>query len=115
MTEFVHVGSHADTLAGSEEDGIPSRDIGPGDIVGEHELTEADHYLIEEGRLVDAESFDGSQSNEPGTGEAQSSEPLTGEALKKRASDLDIQGRSDMNADELRQAIADAEAQGGEV
>lgn len=105
MTEFVHVGSHADTLAGSEEDDIPSRDIGPGDIVGEHELTEADHYLIEEGRLVDVDTIGGSQSNEP----------LTGEALKKRASDLDIQGRSDMNADELRQAIADAEAQGGEV
>lgn len=35
---------------------------------------------------------------------------LKGEALDKRAAELDIEGRSDMSADEKRQAIAEAEA-----
>jgi hypothetical protein len=39
---------------------------------------------------------------------------LTGDALKKRAADLDIDGRTQMNADELRAAVALAEnAQAG--
>lgn len=38
------------------------------------------------------------------------SEELTGEALTERARELDIHGRSNMNADELRAAIAEAEA-----
>jgi len=42
-------------------------------------------------------------------------EELTGEALRDRAAELDIKGRSKMNADELRDAIAEAEAEGEEV
>lgn len=34
---------------------------------------------------------------------------LKGDALKERAAELDIEGRSDMKADELRAAIAKAE------
>lgn len=36
-------------------------------------------------------------------------EPLAGEALKERASELEIQGRSSMKADELREAVAEEE------
>jgi hypothetical protein len=36
---------------------------------------------------------------------------LTGDELKERAAELDIKGRSAMNADELRAAIAQAEAE----
>jgi hypothetical protein len=39
---------------------------------------------------------------------AQPDAPLAGEALKTRAAELDIPGRSGMNADELRAAIAEA-------
>lgn len=38
------------------------------------------------------------------------SEHLTGDALRERAIELDIEGRSAMTADELRAAIEDAEA-----
>jgi hypothetical protein len=37
---------------------------------------------------------------------------LTGEQLKERARELNIEGRSEMNADQLRSAIADAEGGG---
>lgn len=39
-----------------------------------------------------------------------SGEELTGDALAERARDLDIKGRSSMDADELRAAIAETEA-----
>jgi hypothetical protein len=42
---------------------------------------------------------------------APSGEELTGDALQARASELDIKGRSKMDADELRAAIAQAEQQ----
>lgn len=37
---------------------------------------------------------------------------LAGDALRERASELDIPGRSRMNADQLREAIAEREASG---
>lgn len=42
---------------------------------------------------------------------------LQGEALEERARELDIEGRSEMSADELRSAVADAEGSydGGDV
>jgi hypothetical protein len=43
---------------------------------------------------------------------AGSTDKLTGDALKQRAQDLDIQGRGEMSADELRQAVAEAEGAG---
>jgi hypothetical protein len=40
---------------------------------------------------------------------AAETEELTGQALKDRAAELDIEGRSEMKADELRKAVAEAE------
>lgn len=54
--------------------------------------------LLKEGRIIRVPEAD---APEP--------EKLTGDALQRRAQDLDIQGRSDMSADQLRAAIADAE------
>lgn len=39
-------------------------------------------------------------------------EELKGDALHERAAELEIEGRSDMSADELRAAIAEAEGNG---
>jgi hypothetical protein len=50
-----------------------------------------------------------SQPGDPSAG-ADTGEVLTGDALKARAAELDIDGRSQMTADELRAAIAEAEA-----
>jgi hypothetical protein len=41
------------------------------------------------------------------------SEELKGEELKQRAKDLEIEGRSDLSADELRDAVAKAEVTDG--
>lgn len=38
---------------------------------------------------------------------------LSGEALDKRAAELNVEGRSDMTADEKREAVAKAEGSGG--
>ncbi len=91
MTEYVHVGSHADVLASG-------RHIGPGERVQGTELGEEDQHLLDTGRLLTVDSFTGGNSNEPIT--------ETGPSLKERAAQLGIEGRSKMNADELRQAIA---------
>jgi hypothetical protein len=76
-------------------------------LVSPHELTTLEHdddverarYLQSQGapiEVVDADS------------------ELAGDDLKKRAADLNIEGRSSMNADELRAAVALAEnAQAG--
>lgn len=40
---------------------------------------------------------------------ASEEEPLKGEALKERAAELDVSGRSSMTADELREAVAEEE------
>lgn len=89
MTEFVHVGAHADVLASG-------RVIGPGERCTDRDLDPEDQHIVEEGRLVEVEAFDGGNRNEV----------LTGDELKGRASELDIPGRSSMSADELRSAIA---------
>jgi hypothetical protein len=65
--------------------------------------------------LVDAYQAAGGEAA-PDASEAvqqpDSQEPeLTGDQLKERAAELDIKGRSAMNADELRAAIAQAEAE----
>lgn len=84
--EFVHVGSHAENL----ESGAL---IGPGDRVKPDELGDGDAWLIDEGVLRDVDSFGGETV-------------VAGDALRKRAGDLEIEGRSKMSADELRDAIA---------
>lgn len=90
-TEYVHVGAHADILASG-------RSIGPSDRVPESELTEEDQHLLDEGRLVDVASF------EP-------TEAQTHAQLRARASELEIDGRSKLSDDELREAIAKHEAE----
>lgn len=47
----------------------------------------------------------------PEAGQTGDTEDLAGQALKDRAAELEIEGRSQMNADELRAAIAEKEAQ----
>lgn len=53
MTEFVHVGSHADVLASG-------RSIGPGDRVTAKslDLDGEDQHLVDGGTLVDVAEFD---------------------------------------------------------
>lgn len=46
---------------------------------------------------------------------AEDQEDLKGDALKERAAELDIEGRSSMNADELREAIAESEGNEGQT
>lgn len=92
MTTFVHVGSHADRLASGAL-------IVPGDRIDHGDLHAEDQHIVDEGRLVDLSSFDGEGNL------------LTGEQLRKRAGELEIEGRSAMSADDLRAAIAEREAQ----
>jgi hypothetical protein len=93
MTEYVHVGSHADVLSSG-------RPVGPGqrltdkdlDLPGKDNPGE-DQHLLDEGRIVSLDSFGGS---------------LSVEEAKAKASELNIEGRSKMSADELRAAVAQA-------
>lgn len=68
----------------------------------------ADHKvdrLLAGGLFVHADASDGDEVDES------TDEPkLTGKALDDRAAELDIEGRSDMTADEKRAAIAAAES-----
>jgi hypothetical protein len=93
-TEYRLVGSHPEDLA----DG---RTIAVDDVVS-LSTEEAGHphnkRLIDDGVLL---SLDGSSE----------SEVLTGKALDDRAKELGIEGRSNLGADELRKAVAEAEAQ----
>lgn len=57
MTEFVHVGRHADILQSG-------RGIAPGERVQAVDLGPEDQYLVEDGILADIKSFDG-PSNSP--------------------------------------------------
>lgn len=101
-TTYVLVRDHAEILASGAS-------IGPGDRVTTADLGDDDAYLVEEGALVDVAQF------EPTAEERKAAEASAGEALMQRARDLNIDGRSKMSADELRQAVADAEAAGGEA
>lgn len=98
MSDLIHVGDHAVTIANT------GRDIGPGDTVSPDELGPEDQYLVDDGVLGHV-TEDG-PSNEPTT--------LTGDTLKERAAELKIEGRAKMNADQLREAIAAAESKGGD-
>lgn len=92
MTEYVHVGSHADVLASG-------RVVGPGERLTHDDLDAEDQHVVEEGRLVNVESFEKGASNEV----------LSLEEAKSRAAELNIEGRSKMSADQLRTAIAEHE------
>lgn len=56
MTEYVHVGRHADILSSC-------RHLAPGDRVSDADLGDEDRWLIDEGRLVDTASFGDGPSN----------------------------------------------------
>jgi hypothetical protein len=85
---------HAETLANG-------RTIAPGEPFYRADLDpEADARLIEEGLLIDA---------------IVTPAPLEGDALQDRAKALGVAGRTKMTADELREAVALAEAGSGET
>lgn len=99
MTEYVHVGPHADVLASG-------RPVGPGERLThtDLDLTQDDHrgedqHLVDEGRLVDVRDFGGPSNT-----------VLAGDDLQARARELEIEGRSKMSAEELRAAIVTAES-----
>lgn len=86
--------SHAEYLASGQP-------LAPGEKVALTTEEVGDPHnqrLIEEGALISLSGDD--------TG-------LTGDELQKKAKDLNIEGRSKMDADQLRQAIAEAERDNG--
>jgi hypothetical protein len=90
---------HAETLANG-------RTIAPGEPFDRADLTPAsedgpgDSRLTEEGLIIDAQVTPA---------------PLEGDALQSRAKALGVTGRAKMTADELREAVALAEATSGET
>jgi hypothetical protein len=87
LTEFKFVGLHPEDLS----DG---RIVAAGDVVELDPNHPHNKRMVDEGLLLPTAGDDG---------------VLRGEALQRRAAELDIEGRSGMTADELRQAIADQE------
>jgi hypothetical protein len=88
-SQYLFAGDHPEPLASGRTllpgDTVPADAVNPDDA--------HDRYLLDEGRLRPVED----------------AEPLTGDALKQRAAELDIDGRSQMNAAQLRDAVAQAE------
>jgi hypothetical protein len=82
---YLYVDDHGDTLAGGLR-------VNNGDEVPASQVTDADQWLIDDGKLVSL-----------------TPPQLTGDALTARAGELDIEGRSAMNAKQLRAAVARAE------
>lgn len=66
--------------------------------------------LVREAEASKQEAKAAAVADEPTTGDNAGEPELTGDALAERARELDIKGRSQMDADELRAAIAAAEA-----
>lgn len=89
--EYAHVGVHPIVVTSGHAHA-------PGDRVLGSELDTQDDYLIDEGVIVPV--VDGPPAD------------LAGDELQERARELDIKGRTKMGADELRAAIAAAEAGG---
>jgi hypothetical protein len=90
VTDHIYLGRVADTLA----DGRP---LGFGDEVSlDQDAENANQHLIDAGVLAPRPVPAG--------------DVLTGDALKARAAELEIEGRSAMNAEQLRAAIAAAES-----
>lgn len=96
MKEYRFIGSHAEELDGG-------RPIAPGDYTGPIEANADENpknaALVEEGLLIEATAP-----------EPDSDPQLTGSELQKAAAELDIKDRTKMSADELRAAVANAQA-----
>lgn len=104
MKEFRYVGTHVGDLEGG-------RQVEPGEFTGPIDPEAPQNAsLISEELLL--EVADGTYKEVTGEDppEPVSDPILKGEALDERARELDIEGRSSMTADELRSAIAAAEA-----
>lgn len=74
--------------------------IAPGEPFERSLLTDADQRLTDEGLLIDAQI-------------TPTEEPMS--VVRQRAQQFDIDGRSKMSPDELREAVALAEAQQGQA
>lgn len=101
-TEYVHVGAHADLLASG-------RLVTNGERVTDADLHLAhaeqrgeDQHLLEEGHLRPMSDFAGAKGP-------------SHKELQARAAELEIEGRSKLSADELREAIANREAEEGHL
>lgn len=89
------VSDHVEDLA----DGLS---VAPGEIAYEVDTTEPHNTrLLDEGRIIRVNEAD-----------VPDPPKLEGRALNQRAQELDIEGRSDMSADQLRDAIAEKEKEG---
>lgn len=94
MSRLRFVGDHVEYLASGQA-------LTPGDYLDSDELGTEDKWLKDEGRFIDAP--------EPTAEDRARAEH---EALVARAKTLDIAGRTKMNDDELRAAIAEREGNG---
>jgi hypothetical protein len=90
------VGDHVEYLASGQA-------LAPGDYLDAADLTTEDKWLRDEGRFIEAP--------EPTDEERAQAEH---DQLVAQAKALDISGRTKMRDDELRAAIAEREADGGE-
>jgi hypothetical protein len=101
LKEYRNVANHAASLEGG-------RMVDEGGFTGPIDpALPAHQQLIADGQLIPVP--DGTFNEEYGVKPPDPQTQLTGDALKERAAELDIQGRSSMNADELRAAIEEAE------
>jgi hypothetical protein len=102
MKEYRFIGDHAEELDGG-------RPIAPGDFTGLIDVEEGTHNgnLLLDGLLLEVPK---GSADKQAKAQAEADEVLAGEALQSRAQELDIKGRSSMSADELRDAVAEAEA-----
>lgn len=101
MKEFRYIGAHAETLDGG-------RPIEPGEFTGPIDpALPQNAHLLDSGALLEVP--DGTYEREYGTQAPDSPELLRGKALHDRAEELNIEGHSSMSADELREAVRNAE------
>jgi len=93
VSDLVKVRSdwHAETLANG-------RTVAPGEPFERSDLTDDDQRLVDEGIVI---------------GASVTPAPLEGDELQGRAKALNIKGRTTKTADELREAVALAEAEQG--
>lgn len=94
-------GPNARCASRHAEDLASGRTVAPGESFYLSAAEQGDPHnkrLIDEGKVLITASNEGE---------------LTGDALERRAKQLKIEGRSEMNADQLRAAVAEAEREKG--